>query len=110
MPKLNEIQTYKRDNLLVELLFKSKGKANVVSRYEIAKYLADNGYPSKPDCVHSIVRKVRNERKIPICHVNSEGYFWAENSQEIRDSIIDLEKRVAALNESIQFLKSFIFE
>jgi hypothetical protein len=108
MPK--ELDIYKRDNLLVELLFKSKGSQNILSRRDIARYLTENGFKTNELTVNTLVKKVRLERHLPICHLNSKGYFWASTSKEIKDSIVDLENRIAAMNENIEFLKSFIFE
>ena len=33
-----------------------------------------------------------------------------KRKKEIKESIVDLENRIAAINENIEFLKSFIFE
>ena len=106
----SEKETIKSDNLLVEFLLAHKGKANVVSSKEIAKYLTDCGYGITVQSVNVKVKRVMKERRLPICHLSCYGYYWANTKDELKESIADLESRIMAMNEHITHLKSFIFD
>ena len=65
-----------RDNLIVKYIQQHKGKDNCVSAKELAKHLQDNGYSTKSEAMHVIIRKIMYERCLPICSLNSKGYYW----------------------------------
>lgn len=109
MARKGIVETVKSDNALVEFLLSHKGKANVVSSREIAEYLTECGYQIKVGCVSAKVKRVMIERHLPICHLNSNGYFWASSKMELRESVADLESRIVAMQKHIEHLESFIF-
>lgn len=108
MKKLTEIQVFKRNNLLVDFLFEHKGVQNIVSSKAICEFLNERGYHASLGLIHQIIRKVMFERRLPICSVNSTGYYWATSKEEIQMSIDDLQGRVAELTNRIELLQSFI--
>ncbi len=104
------VDTIKSDNILVDLLAEHKGKEKVISSRAIAEHLTACGYPIKAACVSVKIGRVMFERHLPICHLNSHGYYWASCKAELRESIADLESRIVAMQEHIEHLKSFIFD
>lgn len=110
MPRGTELNAYKRDNCLVDFIMRHKGEASAVSGKEIAKHLNESGFYTKKDDVHSMVNKVKMERHLPICSARHSGYFWATNSNEIRQNIEILQKRVDGMLRHIDHLKSFIID
>lgn len=100
----------KRDNILVEYLLQAKGKENTKSRYEIAKFLTENGFNTKPKAIAPIITKIIKERCLPICSLNSKGYYWAKSKQDILLCIAHLQSRVESLQEHIKHLNNFIME
>jgi hypothetical protein len=107
---MKRTETVKRDNLLVEYLLDHKGRENAVTRYDIAEYLTDNNYPTKPQTLHSIISKLIMERHLPICSINGKGYYWAKTKADILASIDELQSRITAMQEHIEQLKNFIME
>ncbi len=103
-----QIKTLERDNLLVGTVYQHKGEQNVISSKQIATILKHNGYETKRDDIHKIIRKVVFERHLPICSINGKGYFWATTKEEIQMSIDDLQGRVAEMTNRIELLQSFI--
>lgn len=110
MARRNLVDTINSDNALVDFLVEHKGKANVVSSREIAEYLTECGYQIKVGCVSAKVKRVMIERHLPICHLNSNGYFWASSKMELREIVADLESRIVAMQKHIKHLESFIFD
>ena len=108
MPRGYVIQSLKRDNLLVDILFQHKGKQNIISAKEITAILKENGYETMGNNIHNVIRKVMLERRLPICSVNSKGYFWATTKEEIQMNIDDLQGRIEEMQNRIEHLKSFI--
>lgn len=105
---MKQIDTFKRDNLLVDFIYQHKGAKNVVSTKEIAKYIEERGYKQKVETINMIIRRLVFERKLPICSINSKGYYWANTKQEILDTIADLEGRIAEMKNRIELLNSFV--
>ena len=108
MPRGKAIDTFKRDNILMEFMRQHKGEENIVSSREIPDYMQQNGYSVKRHFVCSILRKIMYERNAPICHTNANGYYWAKTKQEIEKAIADLESRRNSMQEHIDHLKGFI--
>lgn len=106
--KTKRVNVIKRDNLLVSFLLSHKGGQNCVSSKEISKYLNENGYATTVNAVHGIIRRVMYERTLPICQLNSKGYFWAEKPEEIQASIDDLQGRIEEMQSRIEHLQHFI--
>ena len=104
------VDTIKSDNVLVDLLAEHKGKTNVISSREIAEHLTACGYPIKQGCVSMKVGRGMFERHLPICHLNSHGYYWASCKAELRERVADLESRIVAMQQHIEHLESFIFD
>jgi hypothetical protein len=107
---MKRTETVKRDNLLVEYLLEHKGRKNAVTRYDIAEYLTDNGYPQSAGTVHGIIERLIKERQLPICSANRKGYYWAKTKADILLSIDELQSRITAMQEHIEHLKNFIME
>lgn len=108
MPKMTTIDSFKRDNILLEFMKEHRGKRNNATSKEIADFLNSRGYETNTASVHSMVKRVMYERNAPICHINSKGYYWATSRDEIEATIADLEMRRVALQEHIDHLKNFI--
>ena len=70
---MKRTETVKRDNLVVEFLIDNKGRENALSKYIIADYLTENGYPQRADTVHGIIERLIRERHLPICSINGKG-------------------------------------
>lgn len=103
-------ETLKRDNLIVDYLLNNKGSENVKTRHEIADFLTQNGFATNPKAINMILHKVIRERHLPICSLNSKGYYWAKNKQDILNCLKHLKSRVESINEHIELLESFIIE
>lgn len=108
MSRTKSNQTLIRDNLVLDFIRSHKGVENCVSRNVIVSYLSQNSFESSADSIHNIVVKLILERNVPICSVNSKGYYWATNQEEIKDSIADLQGRIEALQKRIDVLNTFI--
>lgn len=107
---MKPIDAYKRDNYLVDIIFQHKGKDNVISSKEITAILNENGFKTRVDNIHHLVRKIVLERCLPICSVNANGYFWATTKEELQMSVDDLQSRIEEIQKRIAILKSFIME
>lgn len=107
---MKRIDCIKRDNLLVDFLLDHKGRENAVNRYKIADYLTANGYSQNAGTIHLIIAKLIKERHLPICSVNSKGYFWAKTKADIVGCIEEMQGRITALQEHIEHLKHFVME
>lgn len=104
------IETFKRDNLIVSIIFQHKGKENAIGTKELISALNEKGYTMKPDYVHTIVGKITANRHLPICSVTHCGYYWGTSKQDIQFAIDDLQDKINGLSERIDLLKSFICE
>ena len=107
---MKRTETIKRDNLVVEFLIDNKGRENALSKYIIADYLTENGYPQRADTVHGIIERLIRERHLPICSINGKGYYWAKTKADILASIDEFQSRITAMQEHIEHLKNFIME
>lgn len=105
---MTAIQIFKRDNLLVDFLFQHKGIQNIVSAKEICEFLSERGYPSKPQCINAVIRRVMFERHLPICSANAKGYYWAQTKEKIQMTIDDLQSRIEEMTNRVEHLQSFI--
>lgn len=110
MGRGTELNAFKRDNCLVDFIREHKGEANAVSGKEIARYLDENGFPTKTEQVHSLVSRVKIERGLPVCIASYSGYYWATSTKDIKQSIEVLQKRVDGILRHIEHLKSFLIE
>ena len=66
---MKRFEQIKRDNLLVDFILEHKGRENAVSRYEIAQFLTEQGYPYKAEAVHGLLERIIKQRRLPICSV-----------------------------------------
>ena len=107
---MKQVDVMKRDNILVSFLAQHRGGDECVSSKEIAEYLGEQGYKTLSDTVPTIVRKVMFERMLPICSLNSKGYFWAETQDEIQRSINELQGRIYEMQDRIELLNKFILK
>ena len=108
MPRGNSLTVFKRDTLVFIFLREHKWEENKVNSEEIKKFLCENGYSTKKEHIHSIVRKVMYDRNAPICSSNAKGYYWAKSRDELEMTISDLESRRNSLQEHIDHLKGFM--
>ena len=74
---MTRAQILKRDNLLVDFIFQHKGINQIVSSKEISEYLNSKGFPIQQQGIHTAIRDVIFERRLPICSLNGKGYYWA---------------------------------
>lgn len=105
---MERYKTTKRDNILIDYILEHKGKENALTKYDIAKYLTEKGFSTKPKTVHCIVSRLMFERHLPICSLNKKGYYWAKNKDDIIACIDNLKLRIDGLNEHIKHLENFI--
>lgn len=110
MSSRTRINTFKRENCLVDIIFQHKGKGNAIGTKELALALSERGYKVPPDQVHGIVKKVMLERRLPICSNVTYGYYWATSKQDLQSAINELQDKIQGLQERIDLLKSFMFE
>ncbi len=101
-------QLLRRDNALIGYIREHKGKNNAVSNKQLAQYLSDQGYSTKSEAIHGLISKIINERGLPICSLNANGYFWASCQDDILAAVGHLQGRIDKLQERIDVLKSFI--
>lgn len=73
---MKRLETFERDNLVVDIIYQHKGKDNAISMKELASALTERGYKTPTDTVHTIVAKVMFERHLPICSLAYYGYYW----------------------------------
>lgn len=104
----NRLETFKRDNCLVDIIFQHKGKENAIGTKDLQLALAEKGYKVGADYIHGIVAKAVFERHLPICAVTKKGYYWATSEQDLQSCIDELQDKVNTLQEHIDLLKSFI--
>lgn len=107
---MKRIDALKRDNCLVDFIFQHKGNENAVSSKEIAYFLTKQGFQTREFTIHTLVSKIIIERKLPICSLNSIGYYWATSKTDIEKGIEHLNSRIAKLQAHINFLESFIIK
>lgn len=104
------LDTFQRDNWLVDIIFEHKGKENAIGTQELVLCLKRKGYTVQAEHIHGIVKKVVLERHLPICAVTKHGYYWGTSKQDLQSCIDELQGKVNALQERIDLLKSFICE
>ena len=109
MSNRRKLQTFERDNLVVDIIFQHKGKENAIPMKELAFILTEKGYKTSVDIVHSIVKRVMFDRHLPICSLTCCGYYWGGSRQDIEDAIDELQSKIDGLQERIDLLKSFIY-
>ena len=102
------LNTYLRDNLIVEVLMEHRGAEDCITAKELQKILADNGYSVGQWSIGAIIRAIMYERKLPICFINAKGYYWAIRKADLEATISDLAGRQNALQEHIDFLSKFL--
>lgn len=107
---MKHIDAFKRDNLLVDIIFQHKGKENAIGTQELASALNERGYKTRHEHIHHLVNRVVYERHLPICAVGHCGYYWATSKQDIQLAIDELQGKIQGLQERIDLLKSFICE
>lgn len=104
------IETFDRDNQLVSIVFKHRGKENAIGTQELTRALNEKGYKIDAHHIHSVILKIITERHLPICSKMGQGYYWATTKQDIQASIDDMQAKIDGLQNRIDFLKSFIIE
>lgn len=105
---MNQREVMKRDNVLVAFLAEHRGAGNLVSTSQICGHLNECGYKTQKDHIHSLIRKLMFERTLPICSINSKGYYWAETKDEIQMAIDEMQSRISEMQNRIELLKKFI--
>ena len=104
------LETFKKDNCLVDIIYQHKGKENAIGTQELVCALTESGYSVKADSIHTIVKRVVLERHLPICALTQHGYYWAISKQDLQNCIDELQDKINGLQERIDLLKSFICE
>lgn len=102
------IETFKRDNALVDIIYQHKGKANAIGTQALKRALNEKGFKVKADSIHQIVKKVMVERRLPICAAVNHGYYWGISKQDIDFAVNELKSKIYALQERCELLESFI--
>lgn len=102
---MNREETLKRDDILIAFLAQHIGRENCVSAKKVSEYLTERGYNTTTNAIHNIIRRVMFRYNLPICHSNSNGYFWAKDKEDIRLAIDDLQNRISEMNKRIDLLK-----
>lgn len=110
MARATELYTFKRDNLVVEIIMKHKGRHNAIKSTEICKILKEKGYETKSESVHMIVSKIIKERNLPIVSSSSFGYCWGNSKEDFLITINELQSKIEELNQRIDHLKRFVIE
>lgn len=105
---MTQKEIMKRDNILINYLIENKGRENCKSSKEISVFLTEQGYPTTVANVSSIVMKIINERFSPICSLNTKGYYWAKDKNDILECLNHLKSRVMALQNHIAILENYI--
>ena len=104
------LETFQRDNCLVDIVFQHKGRENAIGTQELVRALNESGYKVQADHIHSIIKKVVLERHLPICALTQHGYYWATSKQDLQSCIDELQDKINGLQERIDLLKNFICE
>lgn len=104
------LETFQRDNCLVDIILQHKGKENAIGTQELVRALNESGYKVQADIVHGTIKKVVLERRLPICALTHKGYYWATSKQDLQSCIDELQDKINALQERIDLLKIFICE
>lgn len=104
------IETLKRDNELVDIIFQHKGIENAIGTKELAIALSERGWKVKVDDIHKMVSKITLERRLPICGIVHKGYYWATSKQDILSCVNELQSKIEAMQIRCELLKSFICE
>lgn len=103
-----QLDTFKRDNLIVNILKQHEGIENTIKSTELAKQLCDLGYKTKSESVHQIISKIIVERNLPIISSSSWGYCWGTRKDDFQVAIVELQNKVDELNNRINHLKKFV--
>lgn len=103
-------QSKEREKALYDLIWEHKGRDNAIGTAEIAEYLTKLGYPMSATAARHLVVELARKWHLPICHLNSKGFYFATCKDDLRDSICDLQSRIAAMQERIKILESYILE
>ena len=104
------IDSFRRDNAVVDVIFRHKGKDNAIGTRELVDALNEMGWDERVEQIHTIVGRIVCERRLPICSIAHRGYYWGASKRDIQDAINDLQNKVNGLQERIDLLKSFIIE
>lgn len=105
---MTQLEVFKRDNRVVEIIKKHRGRNNPIASEELCRMLNEAGFKTKVRNIGGILSRIMYERNLPICYVNSRGYYWATCEDDITPVIADLESRRAEMQRHIDHLKSFI--
>ena len=104
------IETFRRDNLLVDIIFQHKGKENAIGTKQLVLALNDRGYKVSAEGIHGIITRVVFDRHLPICSLVRHGYYWGTSKRDIQVAVDELQDKINGLQERIDLLKSFICE
>ena len=106
---MTQKQVFKRDNVLVDIIREHIGSENAISTEQLSKILNEKGYSTKSSSIHIIVARLIKERYLPICSINSKGYYFPKNKKDIEIAISHLQSRADELQSRVDFLKQFLF-
>lgn len=105
---MTRYQVAKRNDFIVNIIYQHMSRENALSEKEIIALLNEAGYEIACGSIRQLIRKIILERKLPICCIKPNGYFWATTKEEIEDNIKEIESRINESKKRIEILKSFI--
>lgn len=94
------LNRYEKDTLLpivVKGLLHRKGAENAVSNSQICKYLRSHGYKVSEARIRKIINHIRTHGLITSLIASGNGYYRAENRQEVMNYIESLKGRENAI-------------
>ena len=104
------IQTFKRDNAIVDIIKNHVGVNNAIKSTELVKELSFLGYCEKKESIHTIMSKIIKERNLPIASSTKYGYWWRNSKEDFVIAIEELRSKARELYERIDHLSKFIIE
>lgn len=107
---MNRLETYKRNLALKSLLLKHRGVENAIKTKSICSELNSLGYLTRARSLPTIIQKLREEYNLPIGYKRCSGYFIVKSKRDIEVTVKDMEMQIKTLQETIEFMKSFIIQ
>ena len=103
-------EVHKRNLALKDLLCKHRGIENAITTKSICSELNSLGHLTKKRSLPVIIQKLREEYNLPIGYKRQFGYFVVKSRKDIEVTVEDMEMQIKTLQETIEFMKSFIIE
>ena len=103
-------EVHKRNLALKDLLSKHIGIENAITTKSICNEMNSLGYLTKERSLPNIIQKLREEYNLLIGYKRWFGYFVVKSKKDIEITVEDIEMQIKTLQNTIEFLKSFIIE